>query len=298
MPNEKKKHLDLFWVKRNVQNYANLSRVDSLDFTNDDAEAFSTFKPTGEASSSYVDYTHRGPKLVHFCLYEYLSQIGICTRRSAPRGSFSLAAGHPKFDTHRQYSAKLRQPGGSGDGDIDGLWVPAIYGRLTEVNNRGDSADRILEDSQDVRNDIAEALLGLFVPWERLTPLFAEHASDVTIFKEPRDACALIWSLVEPTHPPHIQRLAVNVGYLRRSKEEADKDRIARQIEIDDWEERVFDNSDDWFVPRPEEANLIPEQLSRTDFQHGFLDAVDLWTRQGSGIGSLEKESFDFTSYN
>jgi len=128
-----------------------------------------------------------------------------------------------------------------------------------------------------------------------LTALFTEHASDVTIFKEPR---ALIWNLVESSLPAHIQRLAVNVGYLRRSKEEADKDRVARQIEIDDWEERVFDNSDDWFVPRPEEANLIPEQLSRTDFQHGFLDAVDLWTRQGSGIGSLEKESFDFTSYN
>jgi hypothetical protein len=102
-----------------------------------------------------LDYIYRGPKLVHFCLYEYLSQIGISTRRSAPRGSFSFAAGHPKFDTHRQYSAKLRRPSSDGDGDIDGLWVPAIYGRLTEVNNRGDSADRILEDSQDVQNDIA-----------------------------------------------------------------------------------------------------------------------------------------------
>jgi hypothetical protein len=91
-----------------------------------------------------------------------LSQIGICTR-SAPRGSFSFAAGHPKIDPHRQYSAKLRRPGSDGDGEIDGLWVPAIYGRLTDVNNRGDSADRILEDSQDVQNDIAEALLGLIV---------------------------------------------------------------------------------------------------------------------------------------
>ena len=86
----------------------------------------------------------------------------------------------------------------------------------------------ILEDSRDVQNDIAEALLGLFVPWEQLTTLFTEHASDVTIFKEPRDACAFIWSLIEPSLPPHIQRLAVNVGYLRRSKEEADKASPAR----------------------------------------------------------------------
>ena len=49
---------------------------------------------------------------------------------------------------------------------------------------------------------------------------------------------------------------------------------------------------------QPDDTNLIPEQRSRKDFQHGFLDTVDLWARQGSGIGSLEKESFDFTSYN
>jgi hypothetical protein len=75
MPNEKSRNLDLFWVKRNVQKYANLSRVDSLDSTDDEAEAFSTFKPAGETSSSYVDYyyIYRGPKLVHFCLYEHFS---------------------------------------------------------------------------------------------------------------------------------------------------------------------------------------------------------------------------------
>ncbi|KAN0083617.1 hypothetical protein V8E54_002705 [Elaphomyces granulatus] len=65
------------------------------------------------------------------------------------------------------------------------------------------------EDSQDVQNDIAEALLGLFVPWERLTPLFAENASDVTVFKEPRDACASIWDLLPilrgpPAAPPAV----------------------------------------------------------------------------------------------
>ena len=298
MPNEKSRHLDLFWVKRNVQKYANLSRVDFLTSTDDETGTFSTFKPTGEDSSSYVDYIYRGPKLVRFCLYEYLSQIGISTRRSAPRDSFSFATGHPKFDTHRQYSAKLRRPSGDGDGDIDGLWVPAIYGRLTEVSNRGNSADHILADSQDVYNDIAEALLGLFVPWERLTPLFAEYASDETIFKEARDACACIWDHIEPSLPPYLQRLATNVGYLRRTKVEADKDRQARQTEFDEWEERVFDDPDNMFDSQGEENSLVPEQLSRNDFQHGFLDALDVWARQGSVIGSLGEGRPEFSSYN
>jgi PIF1-like helicase len=289
MPNEKYKVLDLFCVKLNVRKYANLSRPDSLRPIYDEGDTFSTFKPTGEASSLYIDYIYRGGRLEHFCLYEYFSQIGICTHRSAPRSSFPFATGHPKIDTHRQYSAKLRQHMCGDDGDIDGLWVPSIYGRLTEVSNRGDSSERILEDSQDVQNDIAEALLGLFVPWECLTALFSRHASDETIFKEARDACALIWNLLQPSLPLHIQRLTVNVGYLRRSKEEADKDRHARHIEIDEWEERVFDDP----------ANRIDswaEQLSRHDFQHGFLDTIGTWARQGYGIGSLGEQNF--STYN
>ena len=106
----------------------------------DEGDTFTQFKPTGEASSSYIDYIYRDPKLDHFCLYEYMSQIGICTRRIAPRNSVSFAAGHPKVDTYRQYSASLRQHGSDDDGDIDGLWVPAIYSRLADVNNRGDSS--------------------------------------------------------------------------------------------------------------------------------------------------------------
>ncbi|KAN0075989.1 hypothetical protein V8E54_007259 [Elaphomyces granulatus] len=153
MPNEKSKNLDLFWVKRNVQKYANLSRVDSLDSTDDEAEAFSTFKPTGEASSSYLYGLHLPrPKTCAFLLIRV------------------LVSNWNMYSSERSPS----RPGSDGDGEIDGLWVPAIYGRLTGVNNRGDSADRILRDSQDVQHYIAEALLGLFVPWERLTPLFAK----------------------------------------------------------------------------------------------------------------------------
>jgi hypothetical protein len=37
---------------------------------------------------------------------------------------------------------------------------------------------------------------------------------------------------------------------------------------------------------------------SRNGFQHGFLDTIDVWARQGSEIGSLGKGSFDFTTYN
>lgn len=84
-------------------------------------DTFCQFQPTGETSSCYTDYIYRGVKLEHFCLYEYMSQIGICTRRCAPRNSFFSAKCHPKVDTHRQYSATLHQHGSGNDGGIDGL---------------------------------------------------------------------------------------------------------------------------------------------------------------------------------
>jgi hypothetical protein len=113
-------------------------------------------------------------------------------------------------------------------------------------------------------------------------------ASNETVFKEPRDACARIWDHIEPSLPPYLQRFATNVGYLRRTKEEADKDRQARQIEFDEWEGRVFDDPDTIFDSQAEENSLVPEQLSRNDFQHGFLDTLNVWARQGFVIGSLE----------
>ncbi|KAN0070572.1 hypothetical protein V8E54_011441 [Elaphomyces granulatus] len=98
-----------------------------------------------------------------------------------------------------------------------------------------------------------------------------EKSQNLGLF-EPRDACALIWGHIKPTLPLYQQRLAINVGYLRRTKEEADKDRQARQIEFDEWEER-----------------------KRAPW---FLDALDVWARQGSGIGSLGEGRPDFSTYN
>jgi hypothetical protein len=36
---------------------------------------------------------------------------------------------------------------------------------------------------------------------------------------------------------------------------------------------------------------LIPEFLSRLDLQHGFIDTLNLWDKEGAGIGQLEPDS-------
>jgi hypothetical protein len=63
-------------------------------------------------------------------------------------------------------------------------------------------------------------------------------------------------------------------------------DRKARQIEIADWEERALEYlKDPQFVDqREEDENFMPEFLSRQDFQHGFMDILNVWNKRGAGI--------------
>src|SRR5882762_6437548 len=104
---------------------------------------------------------------------------------------------------------------------------------LTDVNNTGKTPGQILDDSQNVKNDIAEAMLGLFVSWECLQGLLEKYG--VNKFPEPRDACALIWSKVRPQAelPLYLQRLAENLSCLRRSKEDADSLRALRYKQLE-----------------------------------------------------------------
>lgn len=61
-----------------------------------------------------------------------------------------------------------------GEDERDGLWIPAIYGIFADVNN---TLGQILDHSQNVKSDIAEAILGLSVHWERLQSLFEKYGS-------------------------------------------------------------------------------------------------------------------------
>jgi hypothetical protein len=131
-----------------------------------------------------------------------MSQTGTVNVEKAPSDSFPFEPAHPKSSSHRQYSVQLREL--HGEDERDGLWIPAIHGTLTDINNKGKTPGQILEDSQSVKNDIAEAMLGLFVPWECLQSLFENFGSDVEKFPEPRDACVIIWSKVRSELPLYL----------------------------------------------------------------------------------------------
>jgi hypothetical protein len=87
-----------------------------------------------------------------------------------------------------------------------------------------------------IQNDLAEVLLGLFVPWTQLPALCGLHADGC---RTTRDAYAEIWRIVEPTLPPHNRNFPSNIKLLRKSKEDSQSDAALR---------RAMDGSQDSFT--------------------------------------------------
>jgi hypothetical protein len=77
-----------------------------------------------------------------------------------------------------------------------------------------------------MQNDLAEVLLGLFVPWNQLPALSRLHAAGCGTA---RGAYAKIWSIVEPTLSPHNRNFASNIELLRKSKEDSQIDAALRR---------------------------------------------------------------------
>ena len=71
-------------------------------------------------------------------------------------------------------------------------------------------------------NDLAEILLGLFVPWEKLPLLFLQPATQLNPYSR-------LWTAVEPTLLPHIWGFARNIELLRKSKEDCKLDAVLRE---------------------------------------------------------------------
>lgn len=90
-------------------------------------------------------------------------------------------------------------------------------GQLTEFQVAEDTVRGGHPKTTAVINDVAEILLGLFVPWDHLTNLFRRYATK-------RDACVQVWAAVEPTLAYHSRGFARNIELLRKSKEDCQAD--------------------------------------------------------------------------
>jgi hypothetical protein len=105
------------------------------------------------------------------------------------------------------------------------VMIVTFAGQLSEYQTEEESLRRGHPKTTAIVNDLAEILLGLFVPWNQLPPLFQQYAAE---YEMKRDASAKVWNIVEPTLSPHNRNFARNIELLRKSREDGRIDAALR----------------------------------------------------------------------
>jgi hypothetical protein len=162
-------------------------------------------------ASIFDNYKWRGPHLASLSLFEYGMLVRTKSLEDSIATDVDFDAIHPRYGTHVQRIARTPSQ----------VATVTFVGQLTEFQMAEDSVPGGNPTTTAIANDVAEILLGLFVPWQELAPHFQCYATAAAL---KRDACAQVWSSVEPILQPHNQNFARNVELLRKSKEDCRAD--------------------------------------------------------------------------
>ena len=118
-----------------------------------------------------------------------------------------------------------------------------------------------------IKNDLAEVLLGFFLPWDQLPVLFQRHASEYNL---KRDACSKIWGIVKPTLSPHNHNFARNMELLRKSREDGMIDTALRNATAASQDSLDYDIDD----MQPDNFDLDAEDTLNSPQQEFTMEAL------------------------
>ena len=126
---------------------------------------------------------------------------------------------HPKSSTHIQRMARTQSQ----------MMTVCFNGQFSQYQTEEESIQGGHPTTTAIQNDLAEVLLGFFLPWDQLPALFERYASE---YDNKRDACSRIWCIVEPTLSPHNRNFAKNMELLRKSREDIRIDAALRNAAV------------------------------------------------------------------
>ncbi|KAF7586547.1 hypothetical protein BBP40_008687 [Aspergillus hancockii] len=136
-----------------------------------------------------------------------------------------------------------------------------LQGQLTEFQTAEDSLPGGHPNTDAILNDLAEVLLGLFIPWQRIAPLFQQQP---VMGQSKQNTHHHVWLAVEPTLPPQIRTFANNIELLQKSKEDCQADALLRKQSayhasaadkhLDNLENPPLDSNNDLFKPNIDET--------------------------------------------
>lgn len=114
--------------------------------------------------------------------------------RDAVLDDVDFDVSHPRYLSHVQRLARSKSQ----------VATISFSGQLTEFQPKEDAISGIHPTTEAITNDLAEILLGLFIPWQDLGPLLCRS-------KEQGKNHSQIWATVEPTLSLHITEISQEI---------------------------------------------------------------------------------------
>jgi hypothetical protein len=208
--------LNLWWLRRYVRAAIQPTLLPADGSSDSMGEEQCTYQAGDRAPVSRFDnYKWRGPQLAHLSLFEYCMLVQTKNLRDAIIADVEYDPKHPKHGLCVQRLAHKKSL----------VMIVTFAGQLSEYQTEEESLRRGHPKTTAIVNDLAEILLGLFVPWNQLPPLFQQYAAE---YEMKRDASAKVWNIVEPTLSPHNRNFARNIELLRKSREDGRIDAALR----------------------------------------------------------------------
>jgi Helitron helicase-like domain at N-terminus/PIF1-like helicase len=208
--------VNLWWLRHHVRATMESTAPSANDSTPLDDEQC-VYQPGDKVPSSRFDnYNYRGPLLSDLSFFEYHMLVQSKRKQDSTQADIEFDPAHPRSDRYIQRLATKKSQ----------VLTVTFNGQLSQFQAEEDTIRGGHAATEAIRNDIAEVLLGLFVPWDRLPLLFQQHAATYPV---KRDACSQIWDIVEPTLAPHNRDFANNIEMLRKSKEDCQIDAALRR---------------------------------------------------------------------
>ena len=280
-------HFNLWRLRVTIRSLLNISNPNDIE-----NDRYMLHPHAKTPINRFDNYRWRGSLLEDYSFWEYNMLVDHCAAKDASTTDCRYDPAHPKYEREVQRLAKT--PGQ--------VRTVSFHRYLSECQNEEESVRGGHPSTTAIQNDLAEALLGCFVPWQKIVTLFERHCAD---YQTRHDAYARVWSIVEPTLPAHLRMYARNFKLLQKSKEEMSIDRALRATEMKDTDDmEIVESISDPDFPDSEtiviDPDVHPETLIST-----CHNVVSAWhkdgvaaSRQYAGLNVDWSPSYDLQDHN
>jgi hypothetical protein len=151
--------INLWWLRRYVRSAIYPERPQAAPSSDVIGEEPCNYDRSATAPANVFDnYKLRGSLLSALCIFEYCMLVRTKRLKDATTDDIPFTDAHPKHRTHIQRLAQSPSQ----------TATVTLQGELTEFQSVEDAIPGRHPTTTAIQNDLAEVLLGLFVPWESL----------------------------------------------------------------------------------------------------------------------------------